>query len=109
MTDWIARARKEVVGEPPSPTAKTAETPVSSVSAVGYLRDSEDSMQGFVGFGSSIGRGLARSTGADSAGEAWEERAAIMEHDGEIPRAQAEALASKAHPAGPTHGGTTSP
>jgi hypothetical protein len=87
--NWMMRARREIAGDGRKPTAIAAEgnaTAVTAVAAGG--QNTVQPSNGSNGSGSSL---LLRGSSTD--GEEYEERAAIMQYDGGLSRAEAERVA----------------
>jgi len=87
--NWLERARREIDEICDLLTANTAKRNPTAVSAVRVRAISADDTPSF-GSNGSVG-----PSGLDCLLEDFEERAAIMEYEGGLPRREAELLASK--------------
>ncbi len=88
--NWLERARREIGGRAGDPTANTAEGHPTAVLAVLDPVGSEGQGGSFGSNGSSL---QARMHDAEALRDEYEERAAIMEFEGGLPREDAERAA----------------
>lgn len=85
--NWLERARREFTGFAMGGTANTAERNLMAVTAVLQPGTREESA---ASIGSNDSALPAQIHGSEAACEAFEERAAIMEFDGDLRRDEAE-------------------
>ncbi|MBM4118758.1 hypothetical protein FJ251_13695 [bacterium] len=88
--DWLARARREI---PECTRGHTAVTAVGGISAVSAVRPGVPCPEAEPSFGSTGSAARAGPPDAECLREEFEERAAILEFDGGLNRAEAERLA----------------
>ena len=96
--NWLDRARREIGGRAGQPTANSAERSPTAATAVRYADPSDKRAASIGSNGSVLSERMLES---EALREAFEERAAIIEFDAGLTRADAEratwALVSKRH------------
>jgi hypothetical protein len=88
--NWLERARREIGGSGRQPTADSAERNATAAMAVPTQGSREEQPASIGSNGSALS---ARMREYEDLREAFEERAAIMEYDGGMTRAEAERAA----------------